>query len=114
MANKLQTSGIACRVLNAKTDPAEAENIALAGPLGAVEVAAGEDIQIRSLQAITGDVAFLGVPNLRGTEIAVLDYGPIKGNNVSIGPPLDDLCNAEGGAAAGQTIASDDKVIGTS
>jgi branched-chain amino acid transport system substrate-binding protein len=83
------------------------------GPLGAVTVAPGEDIQIRSLQAITGDVAFLGVPNLRGTELAVLDYGEIKGHNVSIGTPLDDLCSAEGGAAAGQTIASDDKVIGT-
>ena len=83
------------------------------GPLGAVTVAAGEDIQIRSLQAITGDVAFLGVPNLRGTELAVVDYGPIKGHEVSIGTPLDDLCSAEGGAAAGQTIASDDKVIGT-
>jgi branched-chain amino acid transport system substrate-binding protein len=83
------------------------------GPLGAVTVAPGEDIQIRSLQAITGDVAFLGVPNLRGTELAVLDYGEVKGHNVSIGTPLDDLCNAEGGAAAGQTIASDDKVIGT-
>ena len=33
------------------------------GPLGAVELAAGEDIQIRSLQAITGPVAFLGIPN---------------------------------------------------
>lgn len=84
-----------------------------AGPLGAVEVAPGEEIQIRSLQAITGDVAFLGVPNLRGTELAVVDYGEIKGHGVSIGTPLDDLCSAEGGAAAGQTIASDDKVIGT-
>lgn len=84
-----------------------------AGPLGAVTVAAGEDIQIRSLQAITGDVAFLGIPNLRGTELAVVDYGPLKGHNVSIGTPLDDLCLAEGGAAAGQTIASDDQVIGT-
>jgi len=83
------------------------------GPLGAVEIAAGEDIQIRSLQAITGDVAFLGIPNLRGTEIAIQDYGDIKGHSVSIGTPLDDLCSAEGGAAAGQTIASDDKVIGT-
>ncbi len=83
------------------------------GPLGAVEIAPGEDIQIRSLQAITGDVAFLGVPNQRGTELAVQDYGDIKGHSVSIGTPLDDLCNAEGGAAAGQTIASDDKVIGT-
>ena len=32
------------------------------GSLGTVEVDAGEDIQIRSLHAISGDVAFLGVP----------------------------------------------------
>ncbi len=83
------------------------------GPLGAVEIAPGEDIQIRSLQAITGDVAFLGVPNLRGTELAIADYGQIKGHDVGLGTPLDDLCSAEGGQAAGQTIASDDKVIGT-
>ncbi|GMQ93189.1 MAG: ABC transporter substrate-binding protein [Acidimicrobiia bacterium] len=83
------------------------------GPLGAVEIAPGEDIQIRSLQAITGDVAFLGIPNLRGTELAIKDYGAIKGHNVNLGTPLDDLCSAEGGQAAGQTIASDDKVIGT-
>jgi len=84
-----------------------------AGPLGAVTVAAGEDIQIRSLQAISGDVAFLGVPNLRGTELAVVDYGQIKGHDVSIGTPLDDLCSSEGGQAAGQVIASDEQVIGT-
>jgi branched-chain amino acid transport system substrate-binding protein len=84
-----------------------------AGPLGAVTVAPGEDLQIRSLQAISGDVAFLGVPNLRGTELAVVDYGPIMGHNVSIGTPLDDLCSAEGGQAAGQVIASDEQVIGT-
>lgn len=83
------------------------------GPLGMVEIAPGEDIQIRSLQAISGDVAFLGVPNQRGTELAVLDYGAIQGHSVSIGTPLDDLCSAEGGQAAGQTIASDEKVIGT-
>ena len=83
------------------------------GPLGAVEIAPGEDIQIRSLEAISGEVAFLGVPNQRGTELAVRDYGDIKGHSVSIGTPLDDLCSAEGGQAAGQTIASDDKVIGT-
>jgi len=82
------------------------------GPLGAVEIAPGEDIQIRSLQAISGDVAFLGVPNQRATEIAIADFGPIKGRNVNLGTPLDDLCSAEGGQAAGQTIASDDKVIG--
>ena len=83
-----------------------------AGPLGAVEVAEGQDIQIRSLQAISGPVAFLGIPNQRGTELAIEDYGPIKGHNVSIGTPLDDLCNAEGGQSGGQTIVSDPQVVG--
>lgn len=83
------------------------------GPIGAVEVAAGEDIQIRSVQAISGDVATLGVPNQRGVELAIIDYGPIKGHNVTIGTGLDDLCNAEGGQAAGQTIAADEKVVGS-
>lgn len=83
------------------------------GPLGAVVVPAGEEIQIRSLQAITGDVAFLGVPNLRGSELAIADIGDIKGFSVNLGTPLDDLCSAEGGQAAGQTIVADEQVVGT-
>lgn len=83
-----------------------------AGPLGAVELAPGEDIQIRSLQAISGPVTFLGIPNQRGTEFAIEDYGDIHGHSVSLGTPLDDLCSAEGGQAAGQTIVADEKVVG--
>jgi branched-chain amino acid transport system substrate-binding protein len=83
------------------------------GALGAVVVPAGEEIQIRSLQAITGDVAFLGVPNLRGSELAIADYGPIAGFNVNLGTPLDDLCSSEGGQAAAQTIVADEQVVGT-
>jgi branched-chain amino acid transport system substrate-binding protein len=82
------------------------------GPLGAVEVAPGEDIQIRSLQAISGAVEFLGIPNQRGTQFAIDDFGPIKGHNVSLGTPLDDLCSADGGQAAAQTIVSDEQVVG--
>ena len=84
----------------------------VAGPLGAVELAPGEDIQIRSLQAISGPVAFLGIPNQNATQFAIDDYGPIRGLNVSLGTPLDDLFSAEGGQAAGQTIVADEKVIG--
>ncbi len=83
------------------------------GELGAVIIPAGEEIQIRSLEAITGDVAFLGVPNQRGTELAIADYGPIQGFNVNMGTGLDDLCSSEGGQAAGQTIVADEQVIGT-
>ncbi|MFL3011525.1 MAG: hypothetical protein ACJZ1Z_00965, partial [Acidimicrobiales bacterium] len=43
------------------------------GSLGTVEVDAGEDIQIRSLHAISGDVAFLGVPMSRAVDMAVAD-----------------------------------------
>ena len=81
------------------------------GPLGAVVVQPGEEIQIRSLQAITGDVAFLGIPNLRGTELAIADFGDIKGFSVNLGTPLDDLCSAEGGQAAAQTIVADEQVV---
>ena len=83
-----------------------------AGELGAVEVAEGEEIQIRSIGPITGDVAFLGVPNLRGVEMAVADYGPIEGWNVSIGTPMDGLCSPDGGQAAGQAIVADPQVVG--
>lgn len=80
--------------------------------LGVVRVAAGEQIQIRSMEAITGDVAFLGVPNLRAVELAIADYGQIQGFGVSIGTALDSQCSAEGGQTAAQTIIADDKVVG--
>jgi branched-chain amino acid transport system substrate-binding protein len=95
------------------TTTTEGETAPEPGPLGAVTVAPGEDIQIRTVQAISGDVAFLGIPNQRGVELAIQDYGPIKGHNVTIGTGLDDLCSAEGGQAAGQTVAADEQVVGS-
>ena len=83
-----------------------------AGPLGAVTVEGGEDIQIRSLNAISGDVAFLGIPNQRGVELAINDYGAIEGHSVTIGTGLDDLCSADGGQQAANTIVADEQVVG--
>lgn len=77
-----------------------------------VTVAAGEAIQIRSLNAISGDTASLGLPNQRAVEMAIDHYGPIHDHEVSMGTGLDDLCNAEGGQAAAQTIVSDQQVLG--
>ncbi len=82
------------------------------GSLGTVIVDAGAEVQIRSLNAITGDVAFLGVPNQRGVEQAVADYGQIKGFDVTSGAGLDDLCSADGGAAAAQQIIADEQIVG--
>ena len=82
------------------------------GSLGVVAVEAGDAIQIRSLNAITGDVAFLGLPNERAVMMAIDDYGPIRGFDVGLGTTLDDLCSNDGGQAAAQTIVADEDVIG--
>lgn len=82
------------------------------GELGAVTVEAGEAIQIRSLNAISGEVAFLGVPNERAVRMAVEDYGQIEGHDVEVGTGLDDLCSAEGGQQAAQNIVADEQVVG--
>ena len=82
------------------------------GALGAVEVGSGEEIQIRSLNAISGDVAFLGIPNQRGVELAIADYGSIAGRSVSLGTGLDDLCSPDGGQASAQAIVADPSVVG--
>ena len=82
------------------------------GSLGVVTVEAGDAIQIRSLEAITGDVAFFGLPIDRASQIAVDDYGQIHGFDVDLGTSLDDLCSNDGGQAAAQTIVADEDVVG--
>ena len=82
------------------------------GALGGVIVAPGEDIQIRVSQTISGAVEFLGLPNQRGVELAVADFGDIAGHAVALGTPLDSLCSSEGGQAAAQNIVAQDDVLG--
>lgn len=93
-------------------EPSTDEPAPEVGELGAVRVEAGDLIQIRSLNAITGDVAFLGIPNQRAVELAIADYGQIEGFDVTIGTGLDDLCSADGGQAAAQSIVADEQVVG--
>lgn len=54
-----------------------------AGPLGAVEIGAGEAVQIRSLLSITG-AASLGGALRYGCELAVADYGNVHGRPVDL------------------------------
>ena len=82
-----------------------------AGPLGAVEVGPDEAIHIRSMQALTG-VSDLGVPDQRGIVLALADFGPISGHDVTMGAGLDSLCTAEGGRAAAETVVGDPQVVG--
>ena len=94
------------------TEPDEMMDHLGDGSLGVVTVEAGDAIQIRSLEAITGDVAFFGLPIDRATQIAVDDYGPIHGFDVDLGTSLDDLCSNDGGQAAAQQIVADEDVVG--
>ena len=82
------------------------------GALGAVDIASGDAVEIRALQAISGDVAFLGDDQVRGMELAIEDYGDINGHSVNLGTPEDDLCSAEGGQAGAQAILAQEGVLG--
>ena len=82
------------------------------GSLGVVQVEAGGAVQIRSLNAITGDVAFFGLPLERSVILAIADYGQIHGFDVDLGTTLDDLCSNDGGQAAAQIIVADEDVLG--
>lgn len=81
------------------------------GDLGCVEVAPGEDIQIRALQSISGETAPLGTDQVRGIELAITDVGPVLGHNVNLGTVEDDLCAAEGGQAGAQAILAQEGVV---
>lgn len=97
----------------AKTESTEAmDEPPEAGPLGQVVIAPGQSIEIRSLNVLTGANATLGIPNQRGVELAIADFGQVAGHDVNLGTGLDDLCSAEGGQAGAQTIVSDPQVIG--
>ncbi len=81
-----------------------------AGPLGAVEVGPGEDIQIRSMLTVVVEGAF-GLPAQRAVELAVEDYGPVAGRDVSL-DSLADGCSEEGGRAAALAVADEPQVVG--
>ena len=82
-----------------------------AGELGVIEVGAGEPVKIASLQAISGDVASLGTDQVRGTEIAIADFGDIQGHAVELAFSEDDTCGAEGGQAGATRIIADPQVV---
>ena len=79
---------------------------------GFVRVEPGEAVQIRSLNVLSGDTAFLGIGNQRGVELALDDYGDVMGFPVDLGVGVDGLCSSDGGQAAAQSIVADERVVG--
>lgn len=80
-------------------------------PLGCVEIAPGEPLQLGVLQAISGAVAPLGQAQIRGLELAM----DTRGNTV-LGHPVslqveDTGCTPEGGANAALKVIADPQTI---
>ena len=82
------------------------------GSYGTVEVPAGGAVEIRAMMSVSGDLAFLGVPNYRIAQLAVADYRPIQGHRVNLGEVLDSMCAADPAAEAAAEAASDSQVVG--
>ncbi len=91
-----------------KKDDADAPDV---GPLGSVEVADGEAIQVRAVLYLGPDWD-TGYVNLRMVRLAVEHYGPIAGFDVHVGIGLNDECTPDGGRAASETIVADRDVVG--
>ena len=85
--------------------------------IGCVEVKKGEPIHIAYAMVTSGADATLGVDSRNGAEIAVDDKGgKLLGHDIKFDGE-DELCNAEGGQAAGTKLSADPTivaVIGTS
>ena len=89
-----------------------------ADEFGCVEVAAGAPIVLGSLNAISGDTAFLGTDVNNGVILAI-DYldgtldqtpGQLLGHDVEL-VQEDDGCSAEGGQAGGTAIAANPDIV---
>ena len=88
-----------------------------AGILGAVEIGAGEVIQIRSMLSHTGAPVWATTPR-NAIELAVRDAGDVLGRKVELGEPIDSMCSGAGGKAGALQITADPRqivgVLGTS
>ena len=88
-----------------------------AGTLGAVEIGAGQAIQIRSMLSHTGAPVWAVTPR-NAIELAVRDTGDVLGRKVELGEPIDSMCSGAGGKAGALQITADPQrivgVLGTS
>ena len=83
---------------------------AKSGPLGVVEIERGQPIELR---ALLSDSVVPSVSPLIETaiELAIEDFGPIHGHQVSI-EILDEMCSGEGGRAAAEAVVAEAQVVG--
>lgn len=83
----------------------------LTDPLGIVELAEGEPIEIGAMFVLSGPDEALGVDSRDGVELAITAYGDYMGHPINL-TTEDSQCSPEGGQAAATRLAANDKVIG--
>ena len=84
-----------------------------AGPLGAVEIDASAAVQVRSMLPLTPTSLLNAAESMqKAIELAIEDYGLIRGRAVSLGPPVDTMCSSDGGGEGARQIVADPQVIG--
>jgi branched-chain amino acid transport system substrate-binding protein len=78
--------------------------------LGVVEIGSGQPIEVRALLSalVVPDVSS---PIQTAIEIAIEDFGPIHGHQVSV-EILDEMCSGAGGRAAAEAVVADAQVVG--
>ena len=81
-----------------------------AGSLGEVKIKRDQPIEIRALLSHTV-VPSVSSDIQTAIEIAIKDFGPISGHQVSI-ETLDEMCSGEGGRAAAEAVVADAQVVG--
>lgn len=91
--------------------PADTAAYTCDDPLGCVEVAAGDPVNMAGMFVLSGPNESLGVDSRNGVEIAIDDYGDVMGHAVAF-TAEDETCSAEGGQAAASKIAADSTVVG--
>jgi branched-chain amino acid transport system substrate-binding protein len=80
--------------------------------IGCVEIAAGDPIHIAYALTVSGATASLGEDSRGAIEIAIADRGgELLGHPIEL-TGEDELCNAEGGQAAGTKISADSTIVG--
>ena len=82
------------------------------GSLGIVEVAQGQEVQIRSVYTSPGEIALLGNSAEKAIVLAVEDYGTIHGFDIDLGVGLDDMCSPEGGMITASLVIAEGDVLG--
>ena len=75
-----------------------------------VKIKGGQSIEIRALLSHTV-VSSVSSDIQTAIEIAIEDFGPINGHQVSI-ETLDEMCSGEGGRAAAEAVVADAQVVG--